>query len=178
MRDLVVCCDGTWQDTTARSNVSRLHDLLEPPAVPHYVRGVGAGGNLVNKLRGGLTAAGLTEALLDGYRFLVDEYQPGDRISLFGFSRGASPARSLAGMIGRVGIVDRAGLDEQGVAARVRRAGARYEARRAQRRAGQDAGSVAGTGSRRPGSGGPRSAAAVRGAPPRGRSSGTPSAGW
>jgi uncharacterized protein (DUF2235 family) len=140
VRNLVVCCDGTWQDTTARSNVSRLHDLLEPPAVPHYVRGVGAGGNLVNKLRGGLTAAGLTEALLDGYRFLVDEYQPGDRISLFGFSRGAYTARSLAGMIGRVGIVDRAGLDEQGVAALVRRAGARYEARRAQRRAGQDAG--------------------------------------
>ena len=41
------------------------------------------------------------------------EYRPGDRISLFGFSRGAYTARSLAGMIGRVGIVDRTGLDEQ-----------------------------------------------------------------
>jgi hypothetical protein len=140
VRNLVVCCDGTWQDTTARSNVSRLHDLLDPPTVSHYVRGVGAGVGLVNRLRGGLTGAGLTEALLDGYRFVVDEYRPDDRISLFGFSRGAYTARSLAGMIGRVGIVDRTGLDEQGVAALVRKAAARYEARRAERRAGQDAG--------------------------------------
>jgi hypothetical protein len=140
MRNLVVCCDGTWQDTTARSNVSRLHDLLDSPAVTHYVRGVGSGVDLASKLLSGLTAAGLTEALLDGYRFVVDEYRPGDRISLFGFSRGAYTARSLAGMIGRVGIVDRTGLDEQGLMSAVRDAGARYEALRAERKAGQDAG--------------------------------------
>jgi hypothetical protein len=140
VRNLVVCCDGTWQDTKARSNVSRLHDLLDSPAVPHYVPGVGAGRDLANKLRSGLTAAGLTEALLDGYRFVVEEYRPGDRISLFGFSRGAYTARSLGGMIGRVGIIDRTGLDEQALTAAVRRAYARYEALRATRKAGQGAG--------------------------------------
>jgi uncharacterized protein (DUF2235 family) len=140
VRNLVVCCDGTWQDPAARSNVSRLHDLLDPPAVSHYVPGVGAGVGLADKLRSGLTGAGLTDALLDSYRFVVDEYRPGDRISLFGFSRGAYTARSLAGMIGRVGIVDRTGLDEQALAAAVRRAGARYEARRAERKAGQGGG--------------------------------------
>ena len=140
MRNLVVCCDGTWQDPAARSNVSRLHDFLEPPAIPHYVRGVGAGVGLADKLRSGLTGAGLTEALLDGYRFVVKEYSPGDRISVFGFSRGAYTARSLAGMIGRVGIVDRTGLDERGLTAAVARAGARYEALRAERKAGQSAG--------------------------------------
>ena len=140
MRNLVVCCDGTWQDPDARSNVSRLHDLLDRPAVPHYVPGVGTRVGLVDKLRSGLTGAGLTEALLDGYRFVVDEYQSGDRISLFGFSRGAYTARSLAGMIGRVGIVDRTGLDDQALAAAVRQAGARYEALRAQGKAGRNAG--------------------------------------
>jgi hypothetical protein len=140
VRNLVVCCDGTWQDATARSNVSRLHDLLIPPAVRHYVPGVGTGGGLANKLRGGLTAVGLTDALLNGYRFVVDEYQPGDQISLFGFSRGAYTARSLAGMIGRVGIVDRTNLHGHALTAAVRRAGARYEALRAERKAGRDSG--------------------------------------
>jgi T6SS, Phospholipase effector Tle1-like, catalytic domain len=141
MRNLVVCCDGTWQDPSARSNVSRLCDLLDPPAVTHYVKGVGTG-DLVNRLQGGLTGAGLSEALMAGYRFLVREYEPGDRISVFGFSRGAYTARSLAGMVGGVGIVDRGGLADDELDATVQRAYERYRSLREQRKAqaGQDAG--------------------------------------
>ncbi|KAK9898905.1 hypothetical protein P389DRAFT_40726 [Cystobasidium minutum MCA 4210] len=40
-----------------------------------------------------------------GYRFLMDNYEPGDKICLFGFSRGAYTARALAGMIHRVGLI-------------------------------------------------------------------------
>jgi uncharacterized protein (DUF2235 family) len=48
MRNLVVCCDGTWQDPSARSNVSRLCELLDPPVVKQHVKGVGTG-DLVNR---------------------------------------------------------------------------------------------------------------------------------
>ena len=134
MRNLVVCCDGTWQTTNNRSNVSRLFDLLDLPLdTKKYVKGVGTG-DLVDRLRGGLAAAGLSDALLAGYRFLVDTYLPGDRISLFGFSRGAYTARSLAGMIGGVGLVDRTGLDEQGRDTAVQRAYERYQDLKAERK--------------------------------------------
>ena len=134
MRNLVVCCDGTWQAARNRTNVWRLFELLDlPDEQKVYVEGVGTGG-LLNRLEGALTAAGLERTLLQGYRFLVDRYQAGDRISLFGFSRGAYTARSLAGMIGRVGIVDRTGLDDGQRDAAVRRAYERYRALRAELR--------------------------------------------
>jgi hypothetical protein len=97
------------------------------------VPGVGTG-DLLDRLRGGLTGWGLANALMEGYRFLVEEYRPGDRISLFGFSRGAYTARSLAGMIGGVGIVDRAGLGDRELEAAVRQAYGRYRALRAERK--------------------------------------------
>ena len=43
----------------------------------------------------------------EGYEFIVDYYQPGYRIFLFGFSCGAYSARSLAGMIYKCGILRR-----------------------------------------------------------------------
>jgi hypothetical protein len=130
MRRLVVCCDGTWQNVAADSNVARLHrayraDPGSPPA--GYVPGVGtSSSDLLGNLRAGLTGAGLDRSIVDGYRFLVDTYRPGDRISLFGFSRGAYTARSLGGMVGRVGIVDGTGLDAAAREDAVRRAYRRY----------------------------------------------------
>ena len=49
--------------------------------------------NTTEEIIAALTAAGLERTLVQGYRFLVDRYQAGDRISLFGFSRGAYTAR-------------------------------------------------------------------------------------
>jgi uncharacterized protein (DUF2235 family) len=37
--------------------------------------------------------------LADAYTYLMQTYQPGDRIFIFGFSRGAYTARALAGML-------------------------------------------------------------------------------
>ena len=65
MRNLAICCDGTWQDAVDRSNVKRLYDLLDEPAVRRYVPGVGTG-NPLGKLRGGLTGTGFSRALLKG----------------------------------------------------------------------------------------------------------------
>src|SRR3954447_7105283 len=101
LRHLVVCCDGTWQDVAQHSNVSRLHQaVVTPPDDPEplYVKGVGVSTNPVDVLRGGLTGAGLSASIKDGYRWLVREFRHGDRAAIFGFSRGAYTARSLAGM--------------------------------------------------------------------------------
>ena len=48
---------------------------------------------------------GLQRNVEDAYRFLMKTYQTGDRLYLFGFSRGAFTVRSLAGMLYRVGLL-------------------------------------------------------------------------
>ncbi|WP_448628538.1 DUF2235 domain-containing protein [Geodermatophilus sp. URMC 64] len=130
-RRLSVCCDGTWQDVAQDSNVARLHRAIVPdPGDPDplYVKGVGVSPDLLERLRGGLTGAGLDEAITGGYRWLVEHFRAGDRIAVFGFSRGAYTARSLAGMIGRVGLVDGSGLTAEQVDDAVDRAYAHYRA--------------------------------------------------
>jgi uncharacterized protein (DUF2235 family) len=92
MPQLVVCCDGTWQDSAANSNVFRLNQAFVPKAgglAAHYVRGVGTTWSGPANVRAGLTGAGLDESITDGYRWLVENFKPDYRISLFGFSRGA-----------------------------------------------------------------------------------------
>jgi uncharacterized protein (DUF2235 family) len=51
------------------------------------------------------TGQGINLSILHGYAFLASRYRPGDRIFLFGYSRGAYAVRSLAGMIGTVGLL-------------------------------------------------------------------------
>ncbi|GAA4901946.1 putative alpha/beta hydrolase family protein DUF2235 [Actinomycetospora succinea] len=142
MPDLVVCCDGTWQDRADHTNVVGLFDRLDLPADRKtYVRGVGNGG-VVDQVRGGLTGWGLDRDLRAGYRFLVETFRPGDRISVFGFSRGAYLARSLAGMVGAVGIVDRTDLGATALEAAVAAAHGRYETHKAEGRADRRAGRI------------------------------------
>jgi Uncharacterized alpha/beta hydrolase domain (DUF2235) len=132
MRHLVVCCDGTWQGVGQDSNVSRIRSaIVTPPGdpEPHYIEGVGASAQWISRLRAGLTGAGLQSGVKDGYRWLVQNYRAGDRIAVFGFSRGAYTARSIAGMIGRVGLVDGSGLEPAQLDDAVDRAYAGYRDR-------------------------------------------------
>jgi len=73
--------------------------------IKFYDEGVGAEGNEFEKILGGATGAGLDEKILDAYKFIVWNFEPGDELYLFGFSRGAYTARSLAGLIRCCGIV-------------------------------------------------------------------------
>jgi hypothetical protein len=140
MGDLVVCCDGTWQNAGDRTNVFRLHRALDlPPDRTRYLQGVGNGG-LLDRVRGGITGAGIDRDLYAAYRFLVEEFRPDDRISLFGFSRGAYLVRSLAGMVGTVGIVDRAALEGEALQAAVAAAYGRYKTHKADVKAARRAG--------------------------------------
>jgi uncharacterized protein (DUF2235 family) len=106
MRRLVVCCDGTWKtaDDGVVTNVVKLMDLVLPIApdgthqIIYYGKGVGTG-NRLDRLTGGAFGDGLETNVKDAYRFLVQNYAEGDELYLFGFSRGAFTARSLAGLI-------------------------------------------------------------------------------
>ncbi|KAG1818458.1 uncharacterized protein BJ212DRAFT_1446354 [Suillus subaureus] len=54
--------------------------------------------------------------VMEGYRFLMDNYRPGDKICLFGFSRGAYTARALAGMLHKVGLLPKSDIQQVGFA--------------------------------------------------------------
>ena len=67
-------------------------------------------GNIIDRVVGGATASGLSENIREGYAFLANNYSHDDEIFLFGFSRGAFTARSIAGLIDSVGILTKRGL--------------------------------------------------------------------
>lgn len=117
VRRLVVCLDGTWNtdDREDITNIVRIRDLVDPKftdpetgTVEHqrvyYDAGVGTGG-LTDTYVGGSTGAGLEDNVRQAYRFLSQYYEPGVEIFIFGFSRGAFTARSLAGFIGSSGLM-------------------------------------------------------------------------
>lgn len=118
-RRLVVCCDGTWNRSDAKNitNVEKIARTIQtdPTAtggiqqLVEYVAGVGVGYK-VDRLLGGWLGAGVFSNVRTGYRFLALNYEPGDEIYLFGFSRGAYTARSIAGMIGNTGLLTRKSL--------------------------------------------------------------------
>lgn len=119
-KNIVLCLDGTGNQLKAKgnTNVVRLYETLsldEPDQqVAYYDPGVGtfgAQGALIPLARGfsrmlGLAFGyGLRENLSDAYTYLMRTYEPGDRIFLFGFSRGAYTARALAGMLNRASLL-------------------------------------------------------------------------
>ena len=114
MKRLVVCCDGTWNTPEMESptNVVRLaravrqRDANGHAQIVYYDEGVGTHGP-IDRLVGGALGAGLDFNVRQAYRFLACNYEDGDEIHLFGFSRGAYTVRSLAGMIGFAGMLDR-----------------------------------------------------------------------
>lgn len=118
-RNLVLCFDGTNNRYAAsNTNVVKLLTLLDREGrddqLFYYLPGVGTvapHGRLSGFKRGALLGLDLAVAWLlpehvqAGYRFLMRYYKPGDRIYLFGYSRGAYTARALAGMLHRCGLL-------------------------------------------------------------------------
>ena len=131
MKRLALFCDGTWNDPDSDTNVSRLHGWVaphDPQGVPQRAKYlVGVGIKPFERLLGGTVGKGLSANVLEGYAWLVEHYDEGDEIYLFGFSRGAYTARSIAGMIVKCGLMRR------GAATTVARLYERYRAGKAQR---------------------------------------------
>ncbi len=117
VRRLVVCCDGTWNSASRGrpTNVAKLRAAVsatDPDGTEqeaHYVPGVGTAP--WERVVGGAFGFGLSDNVLDGYRFLVREFEPDDQLVLVGFSRGAYTARSLAGLVRNAGVLREADED-------------------------------------------------------------------
>jgi uncharacterized protein (DUF2235 family) len=117
VKRIVVCCDGTWNrpDAPSPTNVAKLwravaerdEQGVDQPVLYHP--GVGTG--RFDRIRGGGFGWGLSRNVRDCYRFVVDEFEPGDELFLFGFSRGAYTARSTVGLIRNAGILRREHVD-------------------------------------------------------------------
>lgn len=120
MRNLVVCCDGTWNSIDQQSddgvlnptNVVRLYHCAvdSEDQLKYYHPGVGTNGKIWKKIVEGGMGLGLARNIMSAYRWLCDNYRAGDRFFLFGFSRGAYTVRCLAGMIASCGLIQ---LDEE-----------------------------------------------------------------
>lgn len=110
---LVMCCDGTWNtpDQRATTNVAKVALTAAPTDESgreqrlFYQRGVGT--NPDERIRGGAFGFGLSRDVRNAYRFLVQNFDPGDELFFFGFSRGAYTARSTVGFVRNCGILRR-----------------------------------------------------------------------
>ena len=125
MKRLVVCCDGTWGSPVNASvtNIEKIARAIrtDKPVdgvqqMVFYVGGVGSRGYLADRVLGGAWGYGLTTNVVEGYRVIAMNYDPGDEIFVFGFSRGAYTARSVAGMIASVGLLRPDALLRDGLA--------------------------------------------------------------
>jgi uncharacterized protein (DUF2235 family) len=128
MKNIAIFCDGTWQDLgqSIPTNVARLArsvasqtaatpDAATYDQVVYYDDGVGVGQGVLDgatRLIGGGLGEGLDDKIAHAYNFLCLNFSPCDRIFIFGFSRGAYTARSLAGMLRRCWIVRRENASE------------------------------------------------------------------
>src|SRR3954465_11872160 len=119
MKNLVICLDGTGNQVraTRNTNVVRLYEMLDHSdpgvQVAYYDPGVGtfsaqgawtSAGRSVSKLLGLAFGSGIRQNLAEAYTFLIQNWEPGDRLFVFGFSQGAFAARALAGLIHRAGV--------------------------------------------------------------------------
>jgi nucleoid-associated protein YgaU len=72
----------------------------------YYDEGIGTDKTGLRKIGDGMFGRGMLRILRNAYRFLIFNYEPGDEIFAFGFSRGAYTARSFVGFIRHAGILD------------------------------------------------------------------------
>lgn len=123
-KNIIICCDGTNNEYKVPfTNVLKLHNLLRRPTMEqrelpeqiiYYDPGVGTLSwpwaltwlaRKISILLGLAFGVGILQNVQDAYTFLMKTYEPGDRIYIFGFSRGAYTARALAAMLYKVGLL-------------------------------------------------------------------------
>lgn len=97
--------DGTWNNLDDNTNVWRMKCLCKQSAdqLVYYSAGVGTARG--EKISGGAFGIGINEEVEAAYEWLMDNYEAESQIFIFGFSRGAFTARSLAGFISKCGLL-------------------------------------------------------------------------
>lgn len=114
MKRIVICSDGTW------NRPEKLNIKSYPTNVLKFARGIAPKddngitqvifydwgiGSYHDSIEAGAFGKGLEKNVMDGYRFIMHNYEPGDEIYLFGFSRGAYTVRSLSGLLNNCHIL-------------------------------------------------------------------------
>ncbi len=118
--DHVIILDGTLSslELGLETNAGLLFKLLtegalRPDRTVYYEPGIQwEGWRYLSDIAQG---KGINRMIRRTYGWLASHYRPGDRIFLFGFSRGAFAVRSLAGIIDRVGLLRREMATERAV---------------------------------------------------------------
>lgn len=136
MKRIAIFCDGTWNTPDemdngkpCQTNVVKMANALLPTSTNgvlqmlYYDAGIGSEGNKIKRVFDGATGTGISANILKAYRFIINNYETGDELFLFGFSRGAFTVRSLSGLIRNSGILKKENLDQ------VQRAYAIYRSR-------------------------------------------------
>lgn len=118
-KTVTLCLDGTNNQVrgTANTNVVRLYDMLDlsdaSTHVAYYAPGVGTFSSsaawtpparTISRYEGLAFGVGLRQELGQAYQFLMNAYEDGDQLFIFGFSRGAYTARALLGLLDAVGL--------------------------------------------------------------------------
>ncbi|KDQ11570.1 hypothetical protein BOTBODRAFT_177182 [Botryobasidium botryosum FD-172 SS1] len=118
-RTLVLCFDGTGdQFDSDNSNIVELFSMLKKDdrtqQMVYYQAGIGTYtspkfvtpfSTSISKILDMCVAKYLDQHVMEGYEFLMQNYTAGDKICLFGFSRGAYTAQALSGMLHKVGLL-------------------------------------------------------------------------
>ncbi|KAI0081423.1 hypothetical protein K474DRAFT_1656566 [Panus rudis PR-1116 ss-1] len=118
-RTLVLCFDGTGDQFDGdNSNVVQFLAMLQKndtsKQLVYYQAGIGTYTDplfslpvtsSISLVLDQMLAWNLASHIKDGYTFLMQNYTDGDKICIFGFSRGAYTARALAGMLHKVGLL-------------------------------------------------------------------------
>ena len=127
----VVCIDGTVQvkEQLHPTNIAHIFDCLGGDPSPagngsyetavlgpvtvsgKYLPGVGSQGDPVLKILGNAFGDGIAEPIVRGYTFFSRDFAAGDEIVILGFSRGATAARALAGLLARKRLLDKTKYD-------------------------------------------------------------------
>ncbi len=112
-KNIVIFSDGTGQEggKGANTNIYKLFNIIEDRTskqISFYDRGLGTGWR---KLSGNVGGAGFSRNIMECYRFIFENFEAGDQIFLFGFSRGAATVRSLTSFIHYFGIMPKSRPD-------------------------------------------------------------------
>ena len=118
MKRIIICCDGTWNspdktegDILCQTNIVKIAQAIKDISedgvrqLTYYDPGIGTSGGKLKRIIDGATGSGISKNILDAYKFLIMNYEIGDELFLFGFSRGAFTVRSLGGLIRNSGIL-------------------------------------------------------------------------
>jgi uncharacterized protein (DUF2235 family) len=105
IKRIAVFLDGTWNNVDDNTNVWRLKSLCDKSAEQLVYYSAGVGTQSGEKFSGGMFGIGINDEVTNAYEWLVEHYTDGAQLFIFGFSRGAFTARSLAGFISKCGLL-------------------------------------------------------------------------